>query len=261
MTQKRLYLRVLAVAAIIVVGAIASLAWLYTTPAPFSLQVNTRPTVPMGTEEEASILAIAGQRCIFPVAVTDEQGWLTGKAGLGETVEISAQVPEGKATVTAQPRQVTLGKVAEVIVIPTQTDVEEAFTVTITGKRSGLTQTKTVTIQVILGEDGTGSYAAEMRALFIPWLATNHPELGITTETEWTGTIVNPQVLVVMHYIFYSDDWEMYLEWHAGTIPPHDWTRIYLRRRFIELRPIYAFEISSVQGQEEPHSTEVPDWA
>ena len=246
-------------AVIIVVGAIAGvLVWLYATPAPFSLQVNTRPTSPMGTE--ASIMAIPGQRCIFPVAVTDEQGWLIGKAGLGGTVEVSAQASEGKAAVTTQPRQVTPGQVAEVIVIPTEASVDKMLTVTITGKRYGLTRTETITIEVIPGEDGLGSYAAEMRDLFIPWLAANHPELGITTETEWTGTIVNPQILVVMHYIFYSDDWEMYVTWHV-MIPPHDWTRIYLRHRFTELRPSYAFEISSVQGQEKPHSIEVPDWA
>jgi len=248
----------IAIAVIIVVGAIAGvLVWPYTTPAPFSLRVNTRPTIPMSTE--ANITAIAGQRCIFPVAVTDEQGWLIGKAGLGGTVEVSVQVSEGKAAVTAQPRQAAPGQVAEVIVIPTEASADEIFTVTITGKRYGLTRTKTITIKVIPGEDDIGSHAAEMRDLFIPWLATNHPELGITTETEWTGTIVNPQILVVMHYIFYSDDWEMYLTWHV-MIPPHDWTRIYLRHRFTELRPSYAFEISSVQGQKEPHSIEVEDW-
>jgi len=255
----RFALRAVAIAVIIVVGAIASvLVWLYATPAPFSLQVNTRPTSPMGTG--ASIMAIPGQRCIFPVAVTDEQGWLIGKAGLGGTVEVSAQASEGKAAVTTQPRQVTLRQVAEVIVIPTEAGTDEIFTVTVTGKRYGLTRTKTITVEVIPGEDGIGSHAAGMRDLFIPWLAANYPELGITTETEWTGTIVNPQILVVMHYIFYSDDWEMYVTWHV-MIPPHDWTRIYLRHRFTELRPSYAFEISSVQGQEKPHSIEVPDWA
>jgi len=254
----RFALSVVTIAVIIVVGAIAGvLVWLYATPAPFSLRVSTRPTSPMDTE--ASIMAIPGQRCILPVAVTDEQGWLIGKAGLGGNVEVSAQASEGKAAVTVQPRQVTPGQVAEVIVVPTEASVDEIFTVTITGKRYGLTRTETITIEVIPGEDSIGSYAAEMRDLFIPWLAANHPELGITTETEWTGTIVNPRILVVMHYIFYSDDWEIYLTWHV-MIPPHDWTRIYLRHRFTELRPSYAFEISSVQGQQEPNSIEVPDW-
>jgi len=99
-----------------------------------------------------------------------------------------------------------------------------------------------------------------MRDMFIPWLSTNHPELGITQETEWTGTIVNPRILVVMHYIFISDQWEIYLTWHV-TIPPHDWTRIHLRNRYTEQRPSKAYEISSVKAQEEPHAIEVPEWA
>jgi len=98
-----------------------------------------------------------------------------------------------------------------------------------------------------------------MRDKFVPWLATNHPEFDITSETEWTGTIVNPGILVVMHYMFFSEDWEMYLTWHV-MIPPYDWTRIYLRSRFTETQSSYAFEISSVQGEEEPHSIELPDW-
>ena len=104
-----------------------------------------------------------------------------------------------------------------------------------------------------------GSYAIDMRDKFIPWLAINHPELSITDETEWSGTIVNPKILVVMHYIFLSETWEMYVTWHV-TIPPHDWTRIYLRHRFTESRPAYAFEIPSVKGQGEPQAIEVPDW-
>jgi hypothetical protein len=104
-----------------------------------------------------------------------------------------------------------------------------------------------------------GKLAAEMRDKFVPWLASNHPELGITSETEWIGTIVNPGILVVMHYMFYSEDWEMYVTWHV-TIPPYDWTKIYLRPRFTETQSTMAFEISSVQGGEEPHSIELPDW-
>jgi len=104
-----------------------------------------------------------------------------------------------------------------------------------------------------------GELAAEMRDKFVPWLASNHPELGITSETEWIGTIVNPGILVVMHYMFYSEDWEMYVTWHV-MIPPYDWTKIYLRSRFTETQSSNAFEISSVQGEEEPHSIELPDW-
>ena len=118
---------------------------------------------------------------------------------------------------------------------------------------------KTIMIEVLAGVDGLAVDAVQMRDQFILWLTLNHPGLGITNETEWSGTIVNPRILVVMHYLFFSDDWEMYVTWHV-TIPPHDWTRIYLRQRFAELRPSYAFEVSSVMHHAPPHAIDVPDW-
>jgi hypothetical protein len=83
--------------------------------------------------------------------------------------------------------------------------------------------------------------------------------LGISSETVWIGTIVNPRILVVMHYMFYSENWEMYVTWHV-MIPPYDWTKIYLRPRFTETQSTMAFEISSVQGEDEPYSIELPNW-
>jgi len=42
-------------------------------------------------------------------------------------------------------------------------------------------------------------------------------------------------------------------------IPPHDWARIYLRHRFTEVGPSYAFEISSLDAKEEPHTIDLED--
>lgn len=250
--------RPVAIIVIIVVSAIIGVfAWYYATPAAFSMQVTTRPTTP--PSQGKNIVSFAGQRCVFLVVVADKEGWLQGRSGLGGAVDISAQAPGGMATITVNPQAITPGQVAEVTVIPSMASTNETLTITIIGKRYGLIQTETITVEVVMGEDLLGPFAAEMRDKFIPWLAANHPELGITNETEWTGTIVNPRILVVMHYIFFSDDWEMYVTWHV-TIPPHDWARIYLRHRFTESRPSYAFEISSVKAQEEPHAIEVPDW-
>jgi len=93
-------------------------------------------------------------------------------------------------------------------------------------------------------EDEVGPLAAEVRDLFIPWLAQNRPELGITEQTQWTGTIVTPHILVVTHYLYFSDEWEMHVFWHV-MIPPYDWAKIELRRRFVETLPSLAFEIPS----------------
>jgi len=262
-SSRRAITRVQAIAVIvvIVIAAVGGL-WYYTkpapdtNPAPFSMEVISRPTTPMGVEE--NIRSIAGQRVVFLVVVAD-----TGEgSGYGKAVDVSATAPG--AEVTVYHPAIKSGEVAEVTVIPDQASTNKILTLTISGQRSGLEQTETRTVEVVEPlvpgmEDELGALAAEMQDKFIPWLATNHPELGITSETEWTGTIVNPNIMVVMHYIFYSEDWEMYVTWHV-TIPPYDWTKIYLRQRFTETSPSYAFEISSVQGQEEPQSIEVPEW-
>ncbi len=245
------------VVVVVVVGVlIGRLAWYYVAPAPFMMQVTSRPKNPTGTEK--NIVSLVGQIWVFLVVVEDEGGWMEGGVGLGEAVDISATDLGGMADVTVYPRSITPGQFAEVTVIPDAASTNETLTITISGERRGLIQTETVNIEVVQGEDLLGPSAVEMRDLFIPWLAKDHPELGITNETEWTGAIVNP-VLIVMHYIFFSDEWEMYLTWHV-TIPPDDWTRIYLRHRFNELTPSHAFEISSVTAQGEPHAIEVPDW-
>ncbi|MQY68780.1 MAG: hypothetical protein GH150_05310 [Hadesarchaea archaeon] len=107
-------------------------------------------------------------------------------------------------------------------------------------------------------EEDLAPTAAEMRDKFIPWLAANHPEFGITSETEWTGTIVYPGMVGVSYYLFSSEDWEMGVSWHVMR-PPYDWARIYLMHRITETSPSYAFEISSLDAQEEPHVIDPPE--
>ena len=62
------------------------------------------------------------------------------------------------------------------------------------------------------------------------------------------------------HYLFFSDEWELGVMWH-NTVPPHDWARIYLRRRYTSMRPQFAFEISSMSAQppKEPHPITPPE--
>jgi len=235
-------LLVLVVTSILAVGLIVGALFLRGDSCPFSMQV-----IP-----ENMMVAIAGQKCVFLVVVVDE-----GRgSGEGEAVNISATAPS--ATVTVDPQAITPEQVAEVTVTPDEASTGENLTVTINGQRGGLKKTETVTVQVAEGEDLMGPTAAEMRDKFIPWLAANHPELGITSETEWTGTIVAPNSYEVSFYLFFSEDWEMGVSWHV-TIPPHDWARIYLRDRITEVSPSHAFEIPSWSEQGEPHAIDPPE--
>ena len=194
--------------------------------------------------------SIAGQHCVFLVTITDEGG----KSKL--PVDISA-VASGAEVIIYQ-RAIPEGQVTEVVVIPTQASIGKTIEVTITGNRGGLTEEKVVSFEVIEGEDDREEYATELRDRFISWLELNHPELEITNDIEWSGTMVSPQWLIVSHYLFFSEEWEMHVEWHV-MIPPYDWAKIDLRHRFDEQKPSYAFEISSLDANEEPIPIEVPE--
>ena len=194
-----------------------------------------------------AMVAVPGQRCVF-LATVD--------GGVGG-VRISATAPG--SSVTVEPVEISSKQVAEITVIPLEPGNQ---TLTIRGGRAILRQTRKAPIEVLEGGTTNGGgdpmsdYAAEIRDRFIPWLAANHPELGITDETDWTGTIVRPNFMVVMFYLFFSEEWEMGVSWHV-MMPPHDWARVYLRHRFAEARPSYAFEISSLSGSGEPHTVDL----
>jgi hypothetical protein len=240
-----------------------------TTPtpvaAPFSMEVFPQELLQYG--------AIPGQRCVFMVRVAEQ-----GEGGsYGQAVSISATAPD--ASVTVEPKAITPSQVAEVTIIPhaggtsgamTEPAREQAtieaidpeegktLTATIRGERSGLERSKTVPIEVFEGADLLRPYATELRDRFVLWLEEHHPELDITTETDWIPTTVRPGILIVMYYLFLSDDWEMGLRWHV-MIPPYDWAEIYLRHRFAEVNPSYAFKISSLEAQDEPQAVEPED--
>jgi hypothetical protein len=194
--------------------------------------------------------SIAGQHCVFLVAITDD--------GQEDQLPASISVDAPGADVVIYHEDILAGEVAEVVVTPAQASVGKTVTVTITGNRGSASDEKVVDFAVAEGEDDRQEYAGELLDKFLPWLAENYPELGITVDTAWNGTMVSPVWLVVSHYLFFSDEWEAHIYWHV-MIPPYDWAKIDLRHRFDELEPSYAFEISSVDASSEPVAIEVPE--
>jgi hypothetical protein len=202
------------------------------------------------TPQQLSGHSIAGQHCVFLVTITDD-----GQES-ELPVSISAQAPGAEVVIYHE--DMFAGEVVEVVVIPAQASIGKNITVTITGTRGSSTDEGAVSFEVIEGEDDRGEYAAELLDRFIPWLAANHPELRITEDTAWNGTMVSPQWLVVSHYLFFSDEWEAHIYWHI-MMPPYDWARIDLRHRFDQLAPSYAFEISSLTANDLPIAMELPE--
>ncbi|HEX6129083.1 MAG TPA: hypothetical protein VF071_08700 [Candidatus Limnocylindria bacterium] len=185
-------------------------------------------------------MSIGGQPVVFLVTVSGTEA--------DGAVEISATA-EG-AAITVEPQPLTPGVVGEVTVVPASVDAEGQLAVTLTASRGGVEKTEERTLMVMPGDDTLANEAARHLAPFIAWLEANRPELGITQQTDWDGSL-GGWVLIVEHYQYLSKDWELGLSWHV-MVEPDDWARIYLRHRWTETEPSLAFEISSFAGASEP---------
>jgi len=197
--------------------------------------------------QELKGFSISGQSIHYLVTVSE--------GAQKDPVRISAS-SQGAEVVVVQ-EDIVEGQVAEVIVVPRAESIGKTVDVLIEGKRGAVTESKTMTFEVIDGADDRKERAEEILMPFITFLSETHPEFNITEETEWTGTMVSPQWLVVSHYLFFTEEWELHLEWHV-MVAPHDWARIDLRHRSDEIKPSAAFEISSVSLGTKPVPIEVP---
>ncbi len=176
---------------------------------------------------------------------------------VSEPVAITSEAIGQFAEITIEPASIMPGDVCEITVVPrdressrragsgrgTRQGIED-FAVLVRGQRAGFEQVRTVQMPLWPMELVEEKEAFVLRDRFIDYLEEQHSELGIGSWMEWTGTIVKPHYLVVTHYLFFSDDWEMGLTWH-NTIPPHDWAEMYLRHRYTHLEPQLAFRIPS----------------
>lgn len=209
---------------------------------PFTLNVTPEFVQGAVTEQPTGVLVT-----ILNESPTDEPVTITATAT--------------GATVTVEPAAISAGEVAEVwlTVDPGTSDGTEMELV-ITGERGGRTATASRGFTAYDWEDDRGEYAGTLFDLFRSWLAANHPELGITDDTVFSGSFTAPGLLVVSHYLYLSDEWEIGLAWHV-MIPPDDWAEIYLRPRD-EAAPTVAFRLSSqaaaVDSQAPGEISEVP---
>lgn len=196
-------------------------------PEPFTMTVS--PEFVQG--------AIPGASTGVLVTIADEQP-------TDMPVEIS--VTATGAIVTVEPSRIVAGQVAEVTIVADAATAERPLDIVVTGTRGDLTSSVTRSTTVLPWEDDRAPYAGQLLDLFTAWLAENEPDLGITPSTAFTGTFVAPSLLVVSHYLYVSDEWELGVAWHI-MVAPDDWAEIYVRPRD-ELAPTHAYRLASQQA-------------
>ena len=176
---------------------------------------------------------IPGETCVLLAAIGSDEG--------SGPVTITAEATD--AEVMVEPASIGSGEIAEITVIPGPAETEAPIDITVVATRGTEQRRHSISTTVMPWEDTVAETAADIFAVFTPWLAENHPEVGIGPDTELTGTAVAPMLLVVSHYAYFTDDWEIGLSWHI-MVAPDDWSQIYLRHRD-QLSPTMAFELSS----------------
>jgi hypothetical protein len=194
-------------------------------PVPFTMDVS--PRFING--------AVAGARTGVLVTVTDA-------SPTSDKVQITAGAEGAEVTVT--PAAIDAGETAEVWVVPgTGIGDGTMLDLIIQGRRGETVETATLSYTVYDWEDDRGEYAGELLELFLTWLEENRPDLGLGTGTPFTGSMVAPELMVVSHYLYLTDDWELGLTWHV-MIPPDDFSGLYLRPR-TGPAPTIAFRLAS----------------
>jgi hypothetical protein len=190
---------------------------------------------------------IGGQRVVFLLTV----------GGSASDGPVEVQASAAGASITIEPQRLPPGVVGEVRVVPASVAADRDLEVTFTARRGTLEETEKRILAMAPGEDSLLPEATLRLDPFLAWLADSRPELGIGPDTAWETT-PGSWVLVVNHYLFFSTDWEVGLDWHV-MIAPDDWARISLRHRWTETRPSLAFEIPSVSGDLEPREIAPPE--
>lgn len=216
-------------------------------PAQFTVSV-----VPTGMD------VVANQPCILLVTVADAVP-VPGGNGL---VEITATCPN--AAVSIDNELILPGEVAEATFTPTgEPDGEwtgggatvppsNILTVVVTGSRNGLQQSATASLHLFQGTGWQGEEWPEadaMRDMFIDWLAVEQPALGINDQTQWSGVPIvhiGPAIgRISDDYLYFSDEWEMYIEWAYSSHAPLDFAGIGLRQRYQETGYELTFGVES----------------
>lgn len=157
-------------------------------------------------------------------------------------VTITAEAPT--AEVAVDPPTVSGTSIAEVTVVPGPAG-SETIDVTVTATSGDQTSSVTRAVDIVPWEDDREDQARQILGLFVDWLVDSHPEFGIARETPFSGTLTAPLLMVVSHYGFFSDEWEVGVSWHI-MIPPDDFAEMYLRPR-TAMQPTHAFRIDSWQ--------------
>lgn len=128
--------------------------------------------------------------------------------------------------------------IAEITIQPDQSIDIGFHPIMVYATRLNTTRAVRLNVEMINWPSGNAQPAMVKRDEFVAWLETEHPEFGRFSGRDWFPYMTYPGILVVEHWTFLDQDWEMRICFHV-MIPPYDWSMLLLRPRG-EWNPIFA---------------------
>lgn len=134
-------------------------------------------------------------------------------------------------------------KTVEIFLYPNDTHIDLDITVSLKVNDGRSILEETAIIDVVNWSSSYSDEIREMKSTFTDFLIENYSSFNIAENKsmEFMGNI--PQILIVEHYLFRSDSWELELSRHV-MLTPYDWVRVYLRARN-SIQPCWAGTITS----------------
>lgn len=166
---------------------------------------------------------------------------LVGVGGTSGAVHLVGTASIASAEVSFVPADVAAGGVAEVWVDLPDTTTDVPFTVAVSD-RDGHTSTVSFDATLVPGVDDVAETAGQIVEVFLDRIGGDVAGLPASATGLTAGTPV-AGLLVVTHYAWFTDDYEIGLAWHI-MVAPDDFAELYLRPRD-SLVPTKAYRINS----------------
>jgi hypothetical protein len=133
----------------------------------------------------------------------------------------------------------TTPSVLEVLLYPNNTHTGQTIELKV---KIGKTSDYAI-LNVLEWQESEQEQAYEKLAPFITYFSQNKPDFNINSTIPWEISCNDAGLLVVEHFLFRSENWELELSWHV-MLPPYDWVKVYLRPRS-QIKPIWGGMIES----------------
>jgi hypothetical protein len=195
----------------------------------------------------------------FPVRLNSEE-WFTGD------VSLSLQADELLNAVIDRHVLCNESEIAEVMIHPDASIEEGTYRIKVTACCPELPNQESVPcaqplyleVEVIPWGSPVPEVAETKREELVKWVEKEHPECGDLLRQKWVPYLTYPGILVVEHWTFLSENWEMRICFHV-MIPPYDWSMILLRERG-EWEPVLAAMREHNGTEYEIHEIPISDY-